>query len=76
MAKQNYKNIELTIDLDVTNIDGFDYYGLYGFPVNQITLKSTYTKGFILSNNALKDTGLQANDIICLNVVINDLGVQ
>lgn len=71
----NYKNLELEIILEVSNIDGLDYYGLSGMRVSKMTLNSTIQKDFYLLNNALKDTGISISDISSTNINLVDMGV-
>lgn len=69
-----YSNLEVQVDINVdSTIKGFNYYAFYGIPLKQLTLTSTQSTTFEILNLALKDTGIDVEDIVLNNVVISEV---
>ena len=66
-----YTDVYVYVDLNLDNIEGakgFDYYGLLGIELENIKLSSTKLIDFEIKNLALKNTGIEVNEIITKNV--------
>lgn len=70
-----YSDLEIRINLDATEIDGIDYYGLSGIDIAEMNISSNTQKDFYLLNNSLQDTGLEVSDIITSKINLVDMEV-
>lgn len=71
----HYSDLEIRINLDATEIDGIDYYGLSGIDIAEMKISASAQKDFYLLNNSLQDTGLSVSDIITNNINLVDMEV-
>lgn len=71
----HYSDLEIRINLDATEIDGIDYYGLSGIDIAEMNISSNTQKDFYLLNNSLQDTGLEVSDIITSKINLVDMEV-
>lgn len=58
----------INLNLDNTEIKGFNYYALLGIKVDEISITSSTPVEFEILNSALKNTGLEVSDIKTNNV--------
>ncbi|HBP43620.1 MAG TPA: hypothetical protein DD621_02940, partial [Clostridiales bacterium] len=58
----------INLNLDNTEIKGFNYYALLGIKIDEISITSSTPVEFEILNSALKNTGLEINDIKTNNV--------
>ena len=73
---KNYKNIEIIINFDCSelenkNVLGFDYYALNGLEIKELNISNSVNKEFILQVGSIKDTGIETINVH--NVTINNL---
>ena len=67
--------IFITIDLDESNVAGFDYYALSDLKnIKKITISSSESVEFYILNNALANTNFDVENIETTNVVISERG--
>lgn len=63
--------IYININLDGTNVGGFDYYALSNLKnIKEIKITSSVEKSFKILNDALLKTGINSGDIVTTNVTI------
>lgn len=63
--------VYININLDDTNIGGFDYYALTNLKnIKEIQITSSVEKSFKILNDALLKTGISNEDIVTSNVII------
>lgn len=60
--------VSINLNLDNLKVKGFNYYGLLGIKVDEITISSSTPAEFEILNSALKNTGLEVSDIKTNNV--------
>lgn len=66
-----YSNLEIYVELNITEeIKGFDYYALYGIKLNGLKISSENPQQFEIKNLALKNTGIEINEIVTTNVQV------
>lgn len=66
-----YTNLEVNISLNldlIKDVKGFDYYALYSTKLNQISISSSELVDFEIRNLALKNTGIEIEEILTTNV--------
>ena len=73
-----YSNLalEISINLDNTNIKGFDYFGLLGLKFKKIYLTSSTQKHFELLMGSLDNTGLTLDSFELKNVVLKEVDYE
>lgn len=71
---KQYSNLEIkvVINLDNTNIKGFDYFALLGLSIKEVTIMSKEQREFELLLGALDDTGLTLENFKLSNVVVKE----